>query len=102
MGEALTFGRRSSGFGVALDLLSCPGYAKIAWTLEVEAAGASSSRFSTETRVMTTDPVSRERFRRYWAYLSPGILMIRYEILRLVKAKAERTFGSRPIFRQTP
>jgi hypothetical protein len=51
---------------------------------------------------MTTDPVSRERYRCYWAYLSPGILMIRYEILRLVKAKAERTFGTRPIFRQTP
>jgi hypothetical protein len=79
-----------------------PGYAKIAWTLEVEPAGASSSRFSTETRVMTTDPVSRERLRRYWACLSPGILMIRYEILRLVKAKAERTFGTRPLFRQTP
>jgi hypothetical protein len=79
-----------------------PGYAKIAWTLEVEPAGASSSRFSTETRVMTTDPVSRARLRRYWACLSPGILMIRYEILRLVKANAERTFGTRPLFRQTP
>jgi hypothetical protein len=43
---------------------------------------------------MTTDPVSRARFRRYWAFLSPGILIIRYEILRLVRAKAERTSGS--------
>jgi hypothetical protein len=79
-----------------------PGYAKIAWTLEVEPAGASSSRFSTETRVMTTDPVSRERFRRYWACLSPGILMIRYEILRLVKAKAERRSASQSLISQTP
>lgn len=71
-----------------------PGYAKIVWTLEVEPAGSSSSRFSTETRVMTTDPVSRERFRRYWALLSPGILIIRYEILRLVRATAERTPSS--------
>jgi hypothetical protein len=68
-----------------------PGYAKIAWTLEVEPVGSCSSRFCTETRVMTTDPVSRERFRRYWAFVSPGILIIRYEILRLVRAKAERT-----------
>ena len=67
-----------------------PGYAKIAWTIEVEPAGPSSSVFSTETRVITTDPVSRERFRRYWAFLSPGILIIRYEILRLVRAEAER------------
>jgi hypothetical protein len=67
-----------------------PGYAKIAWTIEVEPAGPSSSIFSTETRVVTTDPVSRERFRRYWALLSPGILVIRYEVLRLVRAEAER------------
>jgi len=39
---------------------------------------------------MITDPVSRERFRRYWAFLSPGILIIRYEILRLVRAEAAR------------
>ena len=66
------------------------GYAKIAWTLEVEPTGPSSSVFSTETRVVTTDPLSRERFRRYWAFLSPGILIIRYEMLRLVRAEAER------------
>ena len=69
-----------------------PGYAKIAWTIEVEPTGPSSSVFSTETRVITTDPLSRERFRRYWAFLSPGILIIRYEILRLVRAEAERQF----------
>jgi hypothetical protein len=40
---------------------------------------------------MTTDPVSRERFRRYWAFLSPGILIIRYQILRLVRAEAVRS-----------
>jgi hypothetical protein len=79
-----------------------PGYAKIAWTLEVEPAGSSSSRFSTETRVMTTDPVSRERFRRYWAFLSPGILLIRYEILRLVKAEAERRSVGRSRASQAP
>jgi hypothetical protein len=67
-----------------------PGYAKIARTIEVEPAGRSWSVFSTETRVMTTDPVSRERFRRYWAFLSPGILIIRYEILRLVRAETVR------------
>jgi hypothetical protein len=40
--------------------------------------------------VLATDPVSRARFRRYWAALSPGILLIRREALRLVKAEAER------------
>jgi hypothetical protein len=74
-----------------------PGYAKIVWTLEVEPTGPSSSVFSTETRVIATDPVSRERFRRYWAFLSPGILIIRYEILRLVRTEAERRSASRAL-----
>lgn len=72
-----------------------PGYAKIAWTLEVDPVGPASSVFRTETRVVTTDPGSRERFRRYWALLSPGILVIRYEMLRLVRAEAERRHALR-------
>jgi hypothetical protein len=79
-----------------------PGYAKIAWTIEVEPAGLSSSVFSTETRVVTTDPVSRERFRRYWALLSPGILIIRYETLRLVRVEAERRSARRSRASQAP
>jgi hypothetical protein len=67
-----------------------PGYAKIAWTLAVEPRGPGSSLFRTETRVATTDPSSRERFRRYWSVFSPGILLIRRETLRLVKRNAER------------
>jgi predicted CoA-binding protein len=77
-----------------------PGYAKIAWTLEVAPTDPSSSVFSTETRVLTTDPVSRERFRRYWAFLSPGVRIIRYEMLRLVKAEGERRSARRSRFSQ--
>lgn len=66
-----------------------PGYAKIAVTFEAEPGGSATSVFRTETRVVTTDALSRERFRRYWALLSPGILLIRYELLRLLKANAE-------------
>ena len=71
-----------------------PGYAKIVWTFEVAPTGPASSIFATETRVVTTDPWSRERFRRYWAFLSPGILLIRHAMLRLVRTEAERTFRS--------
>ena len=67
-----------------------PGYAKIAWTLEAEPLSPTTSRFRTETRVATTDPRSRTLFRRYWAALSPGILLIRRQSLKLVKAEAER------------
>jgi hypothetical protein len=66
-----------------------PGHAKILWTLAVDSLGPGASRFRTETRAMTTDATSRERFRRYWSAFSPGILLIRLEALRLVKRDAE-------------
>ena len=77
-----------------------PGYAKIAWTLEAIPLSPTTSCFRTETRVSTTDPLSRARFRRYWAVFSPGILLIRRASLRLVKADAERRFrsASRPAY----
>jgi hypothetical protein len=67
-----------------------PGYAKIVWTLAARPVGEKISVFRTETRVATTDPEARSHFRRYWSVFSPGILLIRYEILRLVRREAER------------
>jgi hypothetical protein len=67
-----------------------PGYAKILWTLEADPTDADGSIARTETRVVTTDPVSRERFRRYWAAVSPGVRLIRRQMLRLLRTKAER------------
>jgi hypothetical protein len=63
-----------------------PGWAKIAWSIEAfdaastNAAGGSAgarARVAIETRVSTTDPESRRKFRRYWAIFSPGIRLIR-------------------------
>jgi hypothetical protein len=70
-----------------------PDYVKIVWTLAVTPLGPDESVFRTETRVLTTDPSARRKFRRYWAVVSPGILLIRRETLRLVKQAAEA--GSR-------
>lgn len=69
-----------------------PGYARIAWTLEAVPLGPAASRFRTETRVSTTDPRARALFRRYWAVVSPGILLIRRQSLKLVKTDAERRY----------
>jgi hypothetical protein len=83
--------------GVHPDLFASfaePEYAKIVWTIEAVPVGPAASRFRTETRVTTTDPRSRALFRRYWAALSPGILFIRRESLKLVKVDAERRFGA--------
>jgi len=67
-----------------------PGWAKIVWTLEVDPAGKERSVFRTQTRVATTDPSARRRFRKYWATMSPGILLVRQQALGLVRGDAER------------
>jgi hypothetical protein len=67
-----------------------PGFVKIAWTLRVDSVGAQTSIFRTETRAVATDTTSRARFRRYWAFASPGIALIRRLSLRPLKRAAER------------
>jgi hypothetical protein len=67
-----------------------PDYVKIVWTLRADAIDATSSVFRTETRALATDPSARAKFRRYWSFLSPGIVLIRRMMLRPVKAEAER------------
>jgi hypothetical protein len=67
-----------------------PGYVKIAWTLRADPLGDASSVFRTETRVAPTDPVARAKFRTYWSFVSPGILLIRLLVLNPIKAEAER------------
>jgi hypothetical protein len=67
-----------------------PGFVKIVVTFRAEPAGAAASIFKTETRVATTDPTARSRFRWYWSFLSPGILLIRWVSLGMVRTEAER------------
>jgi hypothetical protein len=67
-----------------------PGYVKIAWTVRADPAAHNHSIARTETRVTTTDPAARARFRLYWAILSPGMRIIRLVALRMVKRAAER------------
>ena len=67
-----------------------PGYVKIIWTIEADSLGPSESIARTQTRVQTTDPESRARFRIYWSKFSPGIVLIRKQILAQIQADAER------------
>jgi hypothetical protein len=67
-----------------------PGYVKIAWTLRADPLGSAGTVFRTETRVVATDPIARKKFRWYWARFSPGIVLIRRVMLRLLKHEAER------------
>jgi hypothetical protein len=64
-------------------------YVKVAWTLRADPLGAHQSMARSETRVMTTDPEARRKFRRYWSLVSPGIVIIRRVAMTLVKNEAE-------------
>jgi len=66
-----------------------PGYIKIVWTLRADPAANGESVLRTETRVIATDAQARKRFRRYWSFLSPGIIAIRRVLLPAAKAEAE-------------
>lgn len=66
-----------------------PGYVKIAWTLRADPSGERSCVFRTETRAVATDNWSREKFRRYWALVSPGVVLVRLGMLMPLKRVAE-------------
>jgi hypothetical protein len=74
----------------AFEAFREPDYVKIVWTLRADPIGTAASMFRTETRVATTDAAARSKFRRYWAFASPGIILIRWASLRPLKAEAER------------
>jgi hypothetical protein len=67
-----------------------PGLVKIAWTLRADPVTARTSVFRTETRAVATDGHARARFRRYWAFASPGVWLIRRLSLGPLKREAER------------
>jgi hypothetical protein len=60
-------------------------FVKIAWTLRADPLTPASSVFRTETRVVACGAYAHYRFRPYWAYLSPGIVLIRLVMLRQLK-----------------
>jgi hypothetical protein len=67
-----------------------PGYVKIVWTLRADPISPTESLFQTETRAIATDHAARTKFRRYWSFLSPGIIVIRWAVLGPLKRDAER------------
>jgi hypothetical protein len=66
-----------------------PDYVKIVWTLRADPIDATNSIFRTETRAVSTDAGARAKFRAYWSFLSPGIRLIRWSMLRPLRAEAE-------------
>jgi len=66
-----------------------PDYVKIVWTLRADPTSSHESVFRTETRVVTTNPAARAKFRWYWARFSPGIRLIRRLSLGPLRRTAE-------------
>ena len=67
-----------------------PGFVKIVWTLRADPIDGGHSIFSTETRAIATDAIARSKFRTYWSFLSPGIILIRMAAVRAVRTEGER------------
>lgn len=65
-----------------------PGFMKAAWNFALmeEDSGA---RLTTETRVKCLDNTSRIRFGYYWMVIQPFSGLLRMEMLRLIKKRAE-------------
>jgi hypothetical protein len=65
-----------------------PGYVKIAWTLRVD-PDSRGAVFTTETRAIATDDGARQKFRHYWNRVVPGVIAIRWLLLRRLRKEAE-------------
>jgi hypothetical protein len=72
-----------------------PNLVKIAWTLETDALGPTTTRFSHETRAVATDAQARANFRRYWRWARFGIISIRLLLMPAVRRAAERRWRDR-------
>jgi hypothetical protein len=66
-----------------------PGYAKAVWNFFLYQHSENITRLITETRVYCPDERSRKKFLRYWRLIGPFSGLIRREILKTIKNKAE-------------
>lgn len=66
-----------------------PGLARATWNFEVQPIGPGRTRLSTETRIVCSNQDTRRRFLRYWSFIRRASGVIRWALLRQVKAAAE-------------
>jgi hypothetical protein len=77
----------------ALAQFSRPGFVLMAMSFALEPLGGHAggrTRLTTETRVQPTDADAAQRFRRYWWVIRAGSGLIRRDMLRAVRRRAER------------
>lgn len=64
------------------------GFAKAVWDFSLDGANGE-TRLTTETRIKCLDAESRRSFGFYWAFIQPFSGLIRMEMLKTIKRKAE-------------
>ncbi len=64
------------------------GFAKAVWNFSIDGS-ENETRLTTETRVCCLDDASRRNFCFYWTFIQPFSGLIRREMLKVVKKKAE-------------
>ena len=64
------------------------GFAKAVWNFSLVTDG-DNTRLTTETRIKCLDADSRRSFGRYWMFIRPFSGLIRTEMLKTIKRKAE-------------
>ena len=66
-------------------------FAKATWNFEIIPMGESRIVVETETRIQCANDNVRKNFGRYWFFIKPFSGLIRMEILKIVKKKAEQS-----------
>ena len=69
------------------------GYAKAVWNFSIE-DDIEGIRLSTETRIKCLDKGSRRSFGFYWTFIQPFSGLIRMEMLKTIKNRAEQMTGA--------
>jgi hypothetical protein len=65
-----------------------PGYAKVVWNFSLKGE-SDKTDLTTETRIRCLDDGSRRSFGFYWTFVQPFSGLIRMEMLKTIKRKAE-------------
>jgi hypothetical protein len=65
-------------------------YAKATWNFEITQQSANQVLLETETRIQCMDKKTRKKFRHYWFFIQPFSALIRIQMLKLIKRKAEQ------------
>lgn len=68
-------------------------FAKAVWNFELKLYSSIETVLATETRIYCPDETAKKRFTRYWFAIRPFSSLIRKEILKSIKAKAEGASG---------